>query len=189
MGSGGDRVSAHRLLTAMVASLLILAGSASSAGGHASEVSTIPAAGATVTELPADVVIAFDSPIMEAGLAVVVRDPQGSIVSDSAPVVDRNEVRVQLRGAQDARGVFGVAYRVVSDDGHAMAGAFEFSVQGDVPGVIETKPVETAAAQSASAQTDDRQGDAPNALALIIVGLVVLVLVGAGLALRWRRGH
>ena len=184
----------RRLLAIMAASLLILVGSALPAWGHASEVSTLPAAGSTVTELPAEVVMTFDGPIMEAGLAVVVRDPQGSIVSDALPVVDRNEVRVGLTGAQGRQGVFGVAYRVVSDDGHAIAGAFEFTVKGDGTAAAETAPAESdpaeaAAAEPAPAQGPDVIADSAPVSPLIIVGLVVLATAGAGVALRWRRGH
>lgn len=192
-------MTGSRLLATTLASLLILVGSASSASGHASEVSTMPEAGSSVSEVPAEVVIEFDSPIMEAGLAVVVRDPRGTIVSDSAPAVDRNEVRVGMLAARGLQGVFGVAYRVVSDDGHAIAGTFEFTVIGDGTAPAESAPVETdpagtdpavsAASESPPAQVDVVAGDSARVFPLIVVGLAVLLIVGAGLALRWRRGH
>ena len=67
----------RRFVVASVAAVLLLVSGASSAWGHASQVSSTPAAGESVPALPPEIVIAFDSTVMKAGLAVVVRDPAG----------------------------------------------------------------------------------------------------------------
>lgn len=168
----------RRFVVASVAAVLLLVSGASSAWGHASQVSSTPAAGESVPALPPEIVIAFDSTVMKAGLAVVVRDPAGAIVDGAQPIVVRNEVRVGLAADEDASGTFAVAYRVVSEDGHAITGQFDFTVVLDgnlASGVVSAEPTMSAEAPAQSVSP-------------IIFSLLVLATIGLVLALRWRGG-
>lgn len=172
----------RRVVVASVAAVLLLVSGASSAWGHASQVSSTPAAGESVPVLPPEIVIAFDSTVMKAGLAVVVRDPAGAIVDGAQPIVVRNEVRVGLAADEDASGTFAVAYRVVSEDGHAITGQFDFTVEG------AGNPAMPADAPAQSVRQDAGDASMGVSMSPIIISLLVLATIGVVLALRWHRG-
>jgi len=181
----------RRVVVASVAAILLLVSGASSAWGHASQVSSTPAAGESVPVLPPEIVIAFDSPVMKAGLAVAVRDPSGAIVGGAQPTVVQNEVRVGLPANNEASGTFGVAYRVVSEDGHAITGQFDFTVMGNGSpdsGTVSAEPTFGAntPAEVVDKDADDASTGAP--MTPIILSLLVLATLGVVLALRWHRG-
>ena len=192
MGFGADRMMRRFAVIAATFAALMFVASAPVAWGHASQVSSTPAAGETVPVLPTEIVIAFDSPVMKAGLAVAVRDPSGAIVGGVQPTVVQNEVRVGLPASDEASGTFAVAYRVVSEDGHAITGQFDFTVIGNGSpdsGTVSAEPTFGAntPAEVVSKNAEDASTGAP--MIPIIVSLFVLATIGVVLALRWRGGN
>ena len=192
MGFGADRMMRRFAVIAATFAALMFVASAPVAWGHASQVSSTPAAGESVPVLPTEIVIAFDSPVMKAGLAVAVRDPSGAIVGGAQPTVVQNEVRVGLPANDDASGTFAVAYRVVSEDGHAITGQFDFTVIGNGSpdsGTVSAEPTFGAITpvEVVSKDADDASTGAP--MIPIIVSLFVLATIGVVLALRWRGGN
>ena len=192
MGFGADRMMRRFAVIAATFAALMFVASAPVAWGHASQVSSTPAAGETVQVLPTEIVIAFDSPGMKAGLAVAVRDPSGAIVGGVQPTVVQNEVRVGLPASDEASGRFAVAYRVVSEDGHAITGQFDFTVIGNGSpdsGTVSAEPTFGAntPAEVVSKNAEDASTGAP--MIPIIVSLFVLATIGVVLALRWRGGN
>lgn len=98
------------------------------AGAHATLVEMIPAAGATVAEVPGEVTLVFDERVDVAPGGISVFDPIG--VRADLGVVDPTEGSTRLRVPVEAsrEGTYTVAWNVMSDDGHDLAGSFVFNV-------------------------------------------------------------
>lgn len=188
-------------LASLTAALLLGAGAivgASPAFGHASGVGSSPAADEVLPSPPSNVTIDFDSGLLDMGAALVVRDQDGTSIVTGEPVIDDRSFSVAVDPAAPP-GVYDVAYRVVSADGHTVEGAFTYTVEGtpaagessvdagaSAPaappaGDAETTPTEAAAPVTTSAA--EESGGFP-VIWVVGVGLVVIVGVGAALLLR-----
>ena len=159
------------------------------ASAHASERSASPEAGAVLDQVPAEVAITFDSPIMDIGAALVVRDGSGADATAGAPVLERTRIVVPLR-PDSGTGDFSVAYRVVSEDGHAITSQYVFTVAvGAAPsaGPSSSPPTPSAAAAPATtaATTTTPPATAPP-WGLALVAAVLAVVLAAAWAV-WKR--
>jgi copper transport protein len=116
------------LVTALVGLVLALAWGASPAAAHATLQSTDPAADALVDAVPEAVALTFDEPVAAPTGAVQVVSPTGDRVDGAVTLSDGDlVVRTEVDG--EAKGTYTVVYRVVSDDGHTIAGSFVFHVE------------------------------------------------------------
>ena len=104
-----------------------------SAAAHSSQTGSTPAEGAVLDVPPSLVEVTFDTPLMDMGAALVVRSEDGTVISDAAPEVDRTAIRIAV-AADAPPGAYTVAYRVVSQDGHAITSTFDYTVAGDSAG-------------------------------------------------------
>lgn len=168
---------------------------ASIAQAHSSEVSTTPAADAVLETAPRQVSIEFDSALLDMGAALVVRDADGTSITTGAAEVGRTRVAVDVDPAAGP-GTYQVAYRVVSQDGHTIEGAFAYSVAGDTASTAASSPSPSPAAASAEptataeatatadpATTGEEEGTSVP-LILGAGALVLLLAAGAAIALR-----
>lgn len=194
------RPTALRALGA--AALVVASGllAAPPASAHNVVVSTVPAAGATVTELPTEVVLNFEEAPLPGGTAIIVRDPAGNLVTASKAVIDGAMASVQLETLTVA-GKYGVSYRSASDDGHTITGSFAFTVpESLIPNAtpIETPtptPTESASASGAASGSPsataspapEASGSGGGALPWLLGGLAVLVVAGVAVVLVRRR--
>lgn len=107
---------------------VVLATTAGAASAHATLISTTPAAGTTVQELPDEVVLEFTEAV-DAGLGGIrVHAPDGERV-DRGGVEQREGDTVISVGLDDGgEGTYTVVWSVVSQDSHTIAGSFVFSV-------------------------------------------------------------
>lgn len=194
------RPTALRALGA--AALVVASGllAAPPASAHNVVVSTVPAAGATVTELPTEVVLNFEEAPLPGGTAIIVRDPAGNLVTASKAVIDGAMASVQLETLTVA-GKYGVSYRSASDDGHTITGSFAFTVPESL--IPNATPIETptptptgsasasgAASGSPSATASpapEASGSGGGALPWLLGGLAVLVVAGVAVVLVRRR--
>jgi methionine-rich copper-binding protein CopC len=105
--------------------LLAPALTAGPASAHAALVGTDPADEAVVEEVPGTVTLEFNEPVTRSEL--VLTAPDGSRVPLDVSARDR-EVTGRLRDgtADGQRGTYTIAYRVVSADGHPIAGESTF---------------------------------------------------------------
>jgi len=107
---------------------------ATTAFAHAQLVSSDPAAGSTEPALPESVTLEFSTDPVDVGDGnrITVVDPQG--VTISAEHTDRagSRLSVVLHPTAKVDGVYHVSYRVVSSDGHAAEGSYEFTVSAGV---------------------------------------------------------
>jgi len=117
----------RRLLIPFALSALLL--SATSALPHASPVRTNPPANGTVQSAPGEVSIVFGERVEASSDAIVVQDASGTRV-------DRGDAHVGPTGRilratlqSLSAGVYTVAWRIRSADGHTAQGKFTFRVQ------------------------------------------------------------
>lgn len=190
-------------LASLAAALLLGMGTiigASPAFGHASQVDSSPAAEEVLSPAPSDVTITFDSPLLDMGAALVVRDQDGSSIVTGEPVIDDRAFSVAVDPSAPP-GMYEVAYRVVSADGHTVEGAFTYRVGGSADATEPTEstgtPVPSAPVVSADAEAATPEAVTPtstsveeesgSALILWVVGVGLVVIVGVGAALLLRR--
>ena len=120
------------------------------ASAHARLVRTDPAAGAVVSRAPAAVRLTFDDRVqLVAGNDVVRNSDRRSVLSGRAHLVGKRKVLVLPLRSSLPRGDFSVRWRILSDDGHLLGGAFAFGV-GD--GRASPKSVLTAPSGSPRAE-------------------------------------
>lgn len=119
-----------RILATALAALTVAAGLALPAHAHASLIGTDPAEGAVVAASPTAVTFRFNEPVTLPDRAVQVFDAAGAPVPADAAAADA-VVTVSLPGGLS--GTYVVAWRVISADGHPIAGSLSFSVGAPSP--------------------------------------------------------
>jgi methionine-rich copper-binding protein CopC len=162
-------------LAATVGALALAVATAAPASGHTSLVRTVPEDGAVVRTAPTRVQLEFDEPVSSPA-TVVVTGPSGRVDHRRAVVSGHTvtaEVDVTKRSVDVGR--YTVAFRVVSTDGHPVAGESTFEYLP--PGI---DPVSTRTAS-------DEAPDTTNRSAALLAGLVVAAMLAAFLLLLPRR--
>lgn len=140
------------------ATVAVLVGVAlpSVAAAHTGLSASDPADGATLTESPRSISLTFNQSILEvAPVVIVVTGPDGLQYQTGTPSVDGAVATSELT-AIDAAGVYAVAYRVVSNDGHPVEGQISFQFQPPVPASTAdplTSSPDTSAADSTELNT------------------------------------
>ena len=112
-------------------------------------------------EAPEELTLTFSGAISDVGVAVEVTGPGGS-VTDGQPEVDDSEV-VQELADELPDGDYAVAWRVTSEDGHPIAGEFEFTVssgaEGSADAEAEGSEADVEEAAEAEEPTDEGTAD------------------------------
>jgi len=118
----------------LLVALVLLVGAARPADAHTALLSSLPAAGAQVSELD-QVVLVFNEQV-QAGLStVVLTGPRGADAAAGLPVSAGTEL-VQAVDGPLASGAWTVAYRVVAADGHPVTGTLGFQVVAPPPQAV-----------------------------------------------------
>jgi len=169
-----------RIAVAGVAVVVLLVATAGTASAHARLVSTDPAASSVLLAPPAQVVLQFDGVVTIDGGSLRVFGPDGRRVDDGGvhhPGGRRDAVAIGLPTGL-GRGSYVVAWRVISDDGHPVHGAYVFSVGSDRGAVRASVVAGALATESGSPGVGAVAGLlrwAAFAGLLTLVGLTVLV--------------
>lgn len=127
---------ARRLLLAAVGAGLLVLGSAAAALAHDELIDSDPDDGEVLTEAPQEMVLTFSGDIQDLGPQVRLTGASGTELNPADLVVSESELRVGLDESL-AAGEYGVAWRVVSADGHPIAGEFSFTVEAEVEATTE----------------------------------------------------
>jgi copper transport protein len=120
-------------LVALLHALILLVG-ASPASAHASLIGTDPAEGEVLAKTPDVVTFTFDERVSLSDQSIRVFDAQGEPVSAEATSED-TVVSADLPDELDD-GTYVVTYRVVSADGHPIAGSLTFSIGAPSESVV-----------------------------------------------------
>ena len=172
---------------------------AASVSAHTKLVKITPDVDAQLTTAPKDVVLKFSEPVNTSFATVVVTSAAGVSVTSGKPTVVGATV-TQALVPRMAAGAYRVAFRVVSNDGHPVAGESRFTLT-QAPTTSPSASQPSASPRSASpsatplvATTDVAPLPSPNTgqggglsrSSLATAGAFGLLLIGAGLLL-WRR--
>lgn len=178
------------LLVSLLAALGLSTACAVPVAAHASQTETAPEDGSVLPTAPSSVVVRFDSPVLDIGAAIVVRDASGTSVVIGAPRIDRQQITVDV-DPDAPPGEYTVAYRIVAEDGHTLESSFGYTVAGDpqapADGSASTEAPSQASAAAAAepASTPASEPSSAPPFLLIAGGVLVLLLAGAGaIALR-----
>ncbi len=125
------KLIARAMLALFAAASMILLGSVS-ASAHAELEASNPIADSVIGAMPSQIELSFGETLMVVeGSAeanqVTVSDAKGNRVDDKKTVVADRMASVGVAPGA-AEGVYTVAYRVVSEDGHPIEGSFKFEV-------------------------------------------------------------
>ncbi len=125
------KLIARAMVALFAAASMILLGSVS-ASAHAELEASNPIADSVIGAMPSQIELSFGETLMVVeGSAeanqVTVSDAKGNRVDDKKTVVTDRMASVGV-APDAAEGVYTVAYRVVSEDGHPIEGSFKFEV-------------------------------------------------------------
>lgn len=115
-------------LLAMLAMLLILP--VTPALAHTNLISSDPAAGSTLTQLPEQVTLTFDQPLLTDAVVnhISVIDPMGQQIAAPAVLASPTVLTSVLSPSMIMAGSYQVAFRVVAGDGHPVEASFRFAI-------------------------------------------------------------
>ena len=174
------------LLTAVVTAAMALAGvtAAPSAQAHAQLVSSTPADGSTVETMPGEVVFEFNEEINEEFAQIVFEGADGTSHS-STPVITGFKVTAPIPDQVEGPTVV-ARFRVVSADGHPIGGQTTFGVgqePGPAPATGSTGNAADSTGDAETAASDGRSDQDGAPLLLVGGGVVVAVVLAAGVML------
>jgi methionine-rich copper-binding protein CopC len=165
-------VAMDRTLRILAALSLLLWVTAGPASAHATLLSSTPAAGAVVTELPPSIVLSFDDDLTDASSFDLV-NAAGSTVAHGAVSAD-DPTMLTVATPSLADGAYEVRWTAGTSDGHIERGTVSFTVA-------------IGATASPSAAPSDTPGGGAGDAVLPVVAAAVLIAAGLLWLLR-RRG-
>lgn len=158
-------------------------------------VSATPADGSTTARPPERVELTFSEEVDARFVQLAVLGPDAAPVTSGSPVTEGTAVSAGL-GASLPPGEYGVSFRVVSADGHPVAGELRFRYEPEPTTSAQVSP--PAAVPDAMAGTSTPGGSAGVApvagrsgqpRAALVVAPVLLIAVGLGAVVAFRRSR
>lgn len=171
-----------RVLTAVLLAGLLVGSGAAPASAHASLISSDPAEGAVLPEAPDRVTLTFDEPVSVVDDGVKAYDAAGEPLDIDAGARDE-EVIADLPGDL-ADGTYVVVWRVVSSDGHPIAGSLTFHV--GAPSESVAPPRDGGTADDSAMRNVASVVQAISYVALLLAGGLTLFLSWTARGLRLR---
>jgi copper resistance protein C len=120
----------RRALALLSGTLLALSVGVTAASAHSFPEQETPAAGATLTEPPAQVIIKYDAPIEKLFASLEVLNSTGQNVAVGQPEVSPDGWKLSVPVNKLPPGEYTVQWRVVCIDTHHTQGSYSFTVEG-----------------------------------------------------------
>jgi methionine-rich copper-binding protein CopC len=136
-------------------------------------IATNPLSGATVTVAPSAVSVTGQMPLIDAGNAMEVTDPQGKRVDDGVLAIDGASAVVGLKTLKVA-GVYTVTYSLFAENDIPLEGSFRFTFAA--PSEISTPQPIPVESTSPKAEVSN-WGTNAFVIGLLVVAFFVLVLL------------
>jgi len=170
--------------------------SAAPASAHAELVRITPRANAQLTTAPAKVVVQLNEPVSKSFATVVVTSADGVNVVRGTPTFSGGTVTQALRPGL-LSGIYRIAYRVSSNDGHPVTGESRFTLTlistagpatSSAPAATPDRPAPSLPGAAASSAEDSTAGSDSllTRFAVPVSWSVALLVIGVGL-LSWER--
>jgi methionine-rich copper-binding protein CopC len=164
----------RRMLLAVAVLLLAVLLPGTPAWAHTALVSADPAADATLSKAPTAVTLVFSQTLNPDFTTIVLSDAAARRIPSSAPTVGDATGSVTV-GQPLGNGVYTVAYRVVSRDGHTVQGSYPFTVADPaLPAATTTAGPPAGAAVTPAAGSGGLS--APVLIGLIATGVLLVAL-------------
>jgi len=175
-----------------VAAAALVLSAAAPASAHSTLISSTPAEGETLTELPAEYSVTMNETLLggagDAAFALRVRDADGRYYGDGClTIVDAT---VSTPAAIGPAGDYVLEWQVVSADGHPIGGEVPFTWTGAATAEGAAQPAtcggevpETTAPDAGEGHHDESASEVPVADVLWIVGAVLAVATAVTIAL------
>ncbi|MEG3633230.1 copper resistance protein CopC [Micromonospora palythoicola] len=192
----------HRPLAAALAAALaataLLLGPVSPAYAHNVLRKATPAQDAKLKKAPTRITLEFLQTLNPSFTTITLSDADKQQVTTGEPEVSGAKGTITIEPPL-ANGVYTVAYRVVSKDGHPVQGSYKFTVADPTataepsPSPAASEPAPTPSATPSAEPTASTSpvasdsSDGPGTTALLAGGGIVLVLVAAATVLLLRR--
>ncbi|MGA1754817.1 MAG: copper resistance CopC/CopD family protein [Ilumatobacteraceae bacterium] len=132
-------VQLRRVLIAVLLAVFGVVGmSFGSASAHASLESSEPAPSAVLEASPSAIRLEFTEAVTPASDAVVVYDSDGDAIRSGDARLGKSSTSIVLDDLPElSDGLYAVAWRVVSSDGHLVQGAYTFTIGSSIPGDVD----------------------------------------------------
>ncbi|MEV6694424.1 copper resistance protein CopC [Micromonospora sp. NPDC051196] len=195
-------LSALSLAATLLAATALLAVPASPAYAHNVLRKATPAQDAELTKAPKKITLDFLQKLNPSFTTITLSDADKQPVSTSEPEVEGTKAIVTIDSPLP-NGVYTVAYRVVSNDGHPVQGSYKFTVADPTataepspsPSPEATEPTEspsptaeqTSVAPASPAASDSSGGGAGTAALLTGAAVLAALAIGAVVVLLRRR--
>lgn len=182
----------RRLSVLVLVGLLTLLGSAGVANAHTRLESSDPAEGAALATAPAQVTLTFSEPVSAPEGAVEIIGPDNVTWQVGALTAAGPTITAPITPAGPA-GAYVLAYRVVSADGHTVAGSVNFTLTAPVAPPTTTTtttteappPTTTEPPEADPAASTEDSGGVPLWVWLVVA--VVVIAAAVAMVLRSRR--
>lgn len=170
----------RRIVAGIVVAFAAVLAVAAPASAHDELLSSTPETGQRLTEAPTQVTLTFSADVLDTGAAVVVADAEGHDWAATEPVLDGPTVTVELQPDMPAAG-YEVRWRVVSSDGHPIAGTVPFTI-GDGTPLEHTAQPSAPDADEQTAQSDEPTADEAGQENAGALRIAFIGAAGAGIA-------
>jgi methionine-rich copper-binding protein CopC len=177
---------------ALIAGLALAFGGATTATAHSEFEGSNPAQGSTMSSVT-EIELTFGEAVVPDYSTVVLTDSAGTAVELASATYDTTATVMTLPIVSGAlpNGDYVAGFRIVSVDGHPIAGEVDFTVAGsDAPAFVAPAPMDDADT-STDAATEDASGTSETVTAisaqeegpslLVVVGSIAAALVALGL--------
>lgn len=146
-----------------IAGLVVaLVATAGPAAAHAVVLSTSPEDGSVVDEAPQEISVTFNEPVTPSDEGTSLRSADGEVIPVDVAAADKSLVITPSEDLEE--GTHLVGWRVTSDDGHPISGAFTFSIGAET---------------EITADVDDSGDDGSLAVSILLWVLRGLLYIGA----------
>lgn len=177
-----------RMIATLLVALAFWISGAGIATAHTALASSDPAKDVILTSPPTAITLTFTEDINPAFANILVSSSSGRDYTSGPPQVIGPEIRAALRPDIPSTGVYTVGYRVVSADGHPVAGTFTFTIAG-----IPQAPLPASTAVGAPPTTAPAPPSAapagPDTKKSILTAAVAGLALGGAIAFWQSRKH
>ncbi|MFV2103895.1 copper resistance CopC family protein [Micromonospora sp. LOL_024] len=188
-------------LAATLTAAAMLIGPVAPAYAHNVLRKATPAQDAELTKSPTEITLEFMQKLNPSFTTITLSDANKQTVATADPEVTGVKGTIAI-DAPLANGVYTVAYRVVSTDGHPVQGSYKFTVADPAataepapsaspePSASATPAAPPTSAAAASPAANDSSGGSGTTALLAGAGVLIALIAGAAvLLLRRRPGH
>lgn len=182
-----EQVITTRLSALLVglASLVLVAGGATSVQAHSAFIGSDPEDGAVLDARPDQVTLFFNENVKDPAY-VAIDAGDGPVEVEAS--IDGAEVVAELTDIAATSGEFTVAYRIVSADSHPIQGSTSFTVEAPAPSEpTASEPTASGPADGPAEDKESVEDDTDGSALWWVLGALLAIAVIVALALAMRR--